>query len=879
MQLKSLHQKRTFCSVLLILLLCVAGMTKSFAEDYDFSAVCSTGQTLYYRITNSTTYEVQLTYPYRYYSSGLGYNNNYYDYDLYWKNYTRPTGAIVIPYYVEYNGVSYSVTSIRDHTFGNSNYHSHSNGSSHYYFYDQCTEVTSVVIPSSVTTIGDDAFARCTGLTSVTIPTSITSIGDNVFYMCANLATVNFNATNCESVGSNTWAGCSSFTTLNLGNTVTRIPTNGFQGATQLASVTIPKKVHTIGDYAFNGCTSLANVSIANNSVLTTIAQYAFQSCSNLATINLPNTLASIGNFAFDGCSSLQSTTELQLLPSALETIGDYAFQNASTLAYIHIPSTITSIGKYAFKSCIALNTVDFEATNCTYSGTQAEPPFFYCSGLSTVNVSDNVTQIPAYCFKDCTSLTNLTLRNGLSEIGTYAFYCCMNISSLILPTSVTSIGSFAFGNAYDMQIANVESHNPIPPTIGEEAVFPAGQTIYVPYASLNDYESAEYWEDYFFEGMVVKTVSGYGEGEGNYRFIASPLVENTTPTTVDNMITETSYDLYRFDQAENAEWQNYKANSFNLINGQGYLYANVEDVNLIFKGEFNEEETTEVGLVYDADATFAGWNLVGNPFPVSAYANRSYYVMNEEGSAIEPVAVSSSTAIAPCTGVMVKADGVGESVTFTKSTREVENKGLLQIAVAESTRSNTIEDKAVISFNEGDALGKFVFNKDNAQISIPQGGEDYAIACVEKRGEMPLNFKAAKNGSYTLSVNPEAVEMEYLHLVDNLTGNDVDILVTPSYIFESKTSDYASRFRLVFSVYEDVDCDNEEPFAFINNGSINVTGDYTNAILQIVDLTGRVVVSTEVANNVSINELASGVYVLRLINGENVRTQKIVIH
>lgn len=407
---------------------------------------------------------------------------------------------------------------------------------------------------------------------------------------------------------------------------------------------------------------------------------------------------------------------------------------------------------------------------------------------------------------------------------------------------------------------------------------------IYVPYESLNDYKTTAYWSDYAsqMQPMTYTTIPSYGEGEGNYRFIASPLVGNTDPTTVDNMITETAYDLYRFDQSEEAEWQNYKANNFNLINGQGYLYANSEDVNLIFKGNFNENSTKTINLIYEAGEPFAGWNLVGNPFPVAAtVTGSSYYVMNEEGTGLNPTPVSSGGTIPACTGIMVHATVLGQPVTFSTSAPEMQsqNNGMLQIAVAENARGNAIEDKAVISFNEGDALCKFVFNKDNAQISIPQGGEDYAIACVEKRGEMPLNFKAAKNGSYTLSVNPEAVEMEYLHLVDNLTGNDIDLLVTPSYTFEGKTSDYASRFRLVFSVYGDVDGDNEEPFAFISNGSIIVTGDYANAMLQIVDLTGRVVVSTEVANNTSINGIASGVYVLRLINGENVRTQKIVIH
>jgi len=510
MNKRSLQPKRALRSVLLVLLLCAAGMTKSYAVDYDFSSVCSTGQTLYYRITDATAHEVQLTYPNRYDITSTSGSGTYsspkhvYYHDYYWYNFTRPTGNIVVPYYVEYNGISYSVTSIRDHTFGNHNYQSnYQSGYNYYYYnYDQCTDITSVVIPSSVRTIGDDAFARCTGLTTVTIPTSVTSIGENVFYNCTNLVTVNFNATNCSSVGYNTWYGCTKFTTLNLGNTVTRIPTGGFLGATKIASITLPNSLTTIGDSGFDGCTALTTVTCGNASTLATIGGEAFADCSYLANINLPNSVTTIGDYAFAGCTRLNSTTATQLLPNALTSIGNYAFLNATTLAYIHIPSTLTSLGKYAFKGCTALNTVDYEATNCTYSGTQAEPPFFGCSALATVMVSDNVTQIPDYCFKDCTALTNLTLRNGLTSIGTYGFYECRNINSLVLPVSVTSIGSFAFGNAYDMQLTRVESHNTTPPTIGGEVAFASGQTIYVPNASVSAYQSAEYWSGYNIVGM-----------------------------------------------------------------------------------------------------------------------------------------------------------------------------------------------------------------------------------------------------------------------------------------------------------------------------------------------------------------------------------------
>ena len=431
------------------------------------------------------------------------------------------------------------------------------------------------------------------------------------------------------------------------------------------------------------------------------------------------------------------------------------------------------------------------------------------------------------------------------------------------------------------------------PPSLGSNVFSSTSFPIYVPYESLITYKNAENWNNYEnrIYPMSYKSIPGYSQGNSSWRFIASPLAENTAPTEINDMLPTTgTYDLYRFDQTENAEWRNYKANNFNLVNGQGYLYANAEDVNLIFKGMFNEDETKNVELVYDANASFAGWNLVGNPFPVSAYANKSFYTMNEDGTAIEPVAVSNATAVPVCTGIMVKAESVGESVVFSKTAPETQgqNNGTLQIVLSQlnpepvegskggvSTGSTTALDKAIVSFNAVDRLEKFVFNKDNATLSIPQGGKDLAIANAEKEGELPLNFKAAKNGEYTITVNPEAVEMDYLHLIDNMTGNDIDLLASPSYSFNAETTDYASRFRLVFSASGDADGDNED-FAFVSNNDIIINGEGT---VQVIDMTGRIIVSVDEGTRcIPTAGMTSGVYVLRLINGNDVKTQKIVV-
>jgi len=391
--------------------------------------------------------------------------------------------------------------------------------------------------------------------------------------------------------------------------------------------------------------------------------------------------------------------------------------------------------------------------------------------------------------------------------------------------------------------------------------------------------------------------VAGYGESpNAGWKFIASPIAGSIAATTVDNIFSATQYDLYYFDQGEALEWRNYKYAPFELENGQGYLYATKEDETLVFRGNYNDAETYEVPIAYienNPHATMRGWNLVGNPFTMPAYADRSYYIMNEEGTAIEPIAVSEWAPIPACNGVMVKAEAQGETVTFTRMVpQNAANQGNIQIAVAQvNTRGSVTHDKAIVSFNPVDQLDKFIFNESTAKVYIPRGGKDYAIfAYTDKIGEIPVNFKAARNGEYTINVNVNNMEFNYLHLIDNLTGADVDLLVPEpvegpaSYTFTAKTTDYASRFRLVFSVCGDADGDNA-PFAFINNGNIVIIGAEAGAMLQIVDVLGHVVRSGDAmkckfggANRVSTGGMAKGVYVLRLIEGETVRTQKIVI-
>jgi len=410
----------------------------------------------------------------------------------------------------------------------------------------------------------------------------------------------------------------------------------------------------------------------------------------------------------------------------------------------------------------------------------------------------------------------------------------------------------------------------------------------------------------------VTRIVDGYGSSNDKWAFIASPLASDIAPSAVSGLVgTYNSttglynYDLYRLNPS-NTMWENYHqhyedaTNPFNvLVNGQGYLYARKQRTELVFVGTFNEGTTKTVTLS-------PGWNLVGNPFTDVAYVNRPFYQMNDDGSAI--VAIDTYNDYTPidipaCTGIIVHAESDSETVTFSTTEPELEeannNQGSLRITLSQvdagrkTMGRGAMLDNAIVSFNEGSQLGKFYFGTQNANIYIPQGGEEYAIVSVGNgrdaarhvsTNEIPINFKAKENGTYTLSVNPQGVEMGYLHLIDNMTGADVDLLALrqaqgpASYTFQAKTTDYESRFKLVFGA--STSSATEGTFAFISNGNIVITNASAGAVLQIVDMMGRVIVSREgdAINRVSTSGMAPGVYVLRLIDGDSVRTQKIVV-
>ena len=394
---------------------------------------------------------------------------------------------------------------------------------------------------------------------------------------------------------------------------------------------------------------------------------------------------------------------------------------------------------------------------------------------------------------------------------------------------------------------------------------------------------------------IVQKHIAAYTTNQNGWNLFAMPFNAGLNPTLIDGLIpsdTNTVYDLYRLKENTTC-WENYKQHKGDFcirpILGDGAcLYATSVGTTLQKDGQIYPN-TVEGDTAY-LNKQGEGWNLIANPFTFKAYVNKPFLRMNAEGSALVPVANYWETPLNVCEGIVVQADSIFEPVIFTHTAPQApttsSGKGSLNIALSQAnTRSNTAMDKAIVSFDEGVELGKFYFGEQDANIYIPQDGKEYAIAVIASgseaihRGEIPLNFKAKKNGEYTLSftISDNVIASEAkqsIHLIDNLTGANIDLLQTPSYTFTARNDDYPSRFKLVFANENDNQNENED-FAFISNDEIIVNGEGT---LQVIDVLGHIIVSRDAMHCVSTAGMAPGVYVLRLINGDVVRTQKIVI-
>ena len=235
------------------------------------------------------------------------------------------------------------------------------------YAFSGCSSLTSLTLPSSVTSIGGHAFESCSGLTSLTLPSSVTSIGEFAFRYCSGLTSLTI-PSGVTRIGDYAFADCSGLTSLTIPSGVTRIGDYAFAWCSGLTSLTLPSGVTSIGDYAFAWCSGLTSLTLPSS--VTSIGGHAFERCNNLKECNclLDSDLETCLAYSHDDWTKIpvdeikyyhngQELTKLEI-PSGVDKIGSYSFYKGVNLTSLTLPSSVTSIGSSAFEGCSGLTSV-----------------------------------------------------------------------------------------------------------------------------------------------------------------------------------------------------------------------------------------------------------------------------------------------------------------------------------------------------------------------------------------------------------------------------------------------------------------------------------------------------------------------------------------
>ena len=319
--------------------------------------------------------------------------------------------------------------------------------------FDGCSSLHSVIIPDSVNTIEYGAFQGCSSLQSVKIPSSVTAIESRAFYGCSSLKSVVI-PDSVTAIGNEAFQGCSSLKSVKIPDSVTVIGDEAFQGCSSLKSVKIPDSVTAIGDGAFSNCPKLSLILLSEisfkliDSLLIDKSGRLISCLNHSEYISIPNSVTAIGNSAFFGCSSLQSIT----IPDSVTDIGIKSFVSCSSLKSFTFPNSITEIGEWTFLGCLSLQSVIIP-DSVTYIGNWA---FNGCSSLRSVIIPNSVTYIRYSAFNGCSSLQSVKIPDSVTAIEDLAFNGCSSLQSVIIPGSVTTIGHNTFNGCSSLQSVKI---------------------------------------------------------------------------------------------------------------------------------------------------------------------------------------------------------------------------------------------------------------------------------------------------------------------------------------------------------------------------------------------------------------------------------------
>ncbi len=352
-----------------------------------------------------------------------------------------------------------------------------------------CSNLISIIVPSSVINIGEYAFANCINLINIEIPDSVTNIGEYAFFSCSSLMSIVL-PKGLTIIRYCLFSNCNELISVIIPDSVTNIENFAFYGCNSLTNITIPSSVLIMGDSVFYKCAKLIiytehllkptgwiytwnydNRPVHWGMTFDDIVEYnglryavvndeiVIMEYIGISTIvNIPAKIngmdvTGIENFAFYKCNDLTSIT----IQTNIIRIGEYAFYKCSNLINITISGTVTKVGKSAFYECSNLTGI------ITLGGlTGIENFAFYeCSNLTSIIMLEGITKIGEYAFYNCSNLTSIAIPNSVTSIEEGAFAFCSNLTSITIPSSVTSIGEWVFSGCSNLSIYTEHQSKP----------------------------------------------------------------------------------------------------------------------------------------------------------------------------------------------------------------------------------------------------------------------------------------------------------------------------------------------------------------------------------------------------------------------------------
>lgn len=301
------------------------------------------------------------------------------------------------------------------------------------------TRLSYIVMPESITSIGECAFKNCYYLTGIRLPDNVVSIGPEAFFGCNSLVDIVLSE-KLKEIGSFAFYRCG-MTSIEFPENVESIGMGAFNYCVNLNNVSFPTGISKIEDQMFETCYSLSNITIPDT--VKEIGSRVFQGCTSLCNIKLPAGVTSIGSYAFSGCSALEQFE----IPKTIKRLENALFFQ-SGLKNIEVPDNITYIGEQVFWSCKNLMEVILP-NSVTYIGRET---FVNCENLKTIGLPKYIDAIEYSCFSNCKSLEKIEIPDGVTVIRSGAFGYCDSLKSIAIPNSVTLIESAAFYNSKNLQ-------------------------------------------------------------------------------------------------------------------------------------------------------------------------------------------------------------------------------------------------------------------------------------------------------------------------------------------------------------------------------------------------------------------------------------------